>query len=417
MPTWVAQLELASEGPELDAVLGSLRPDHERVRVLVRLRGRPLGFVSLAIPRDSSLLDAVLAAAYEIQNQPPKGASRGVPAATWPTGPDPQASAADATEAAISVVVCTRNRPDTLGRCLAGLAELKYSNFEVLVVDNAPTGSATRDRVHTYAERDGRFRYVCEPRPGLSHARNHGLAAARFGVVAFTDDDVIVDPNWLHGICDGLALDVQAGCVTGLVGPAALDTYAERYFERRARWPSSVDSEVFDLFENRRPGAYPFAAGSIGVGANFAVDRALAIELGGFDPLLGAGSAVGGGEDLDLFVRILYSGRSIVYHPSAVVWHAHRTSQADLGAQLATWGSGLSAYITKQFLDPNLRRHVLRKLGPGLVYLLGRLWQAARDESLSGRAARLSLIELRGLVIGPLLYLAARRKLDQGTSD
>src|SRR5437016_5283605 len=91
-----------------------------------------------------------------------------------------------------SVVVCTRNRPDHLNRCLEALSSVSYPRFDALVVDNAPADSRAKE----VAERWG-ARYVVEPIVGLSRARNLGARTCSSDIVAFTDDDAVVDPEWV----------------------------------------------------------------------------------------------------------------------------------------------------------------------------------------------------------------------------
>ena len=96
----------------------------------------------------------------------------------------------------VSIAVCTRERPAELARCLASLAELSEAPLEVLVIDNAPVSNATREVVQGLPG----VRYVCEPRKGLSAARNTALSLASGDVVAFVDDDTVVHPHWLARI-------------------------------------------------------------------------------------------------------------------------------------------------------------------------------------------------------------------------
>src|SRR5690348_12347934 len=87
-----------------------------------------------------------------------------------------------------SVVICTRDRPRYLERCLNALGALDYPCFEIVVVDNAPSDGRTRD----LAQRR-QARYVVEPTPGLSRARNRGALESTGEIVAYLDDDAIVD--------------------------------------------------------------------------------------------------------------------------------------------------------------------------------------------------------------------------------
>src|SRR5206468_1387529 len=158
----------------------------------------------------------------------------------------------------VSVVVCSRDRHETLRGCLTALQALRYPNFEVVVVDNAPSTNETAEMFAQHFASDPRFRYVVEPAPGLSRARNCGLGAA-------------------------------------------------------------------------------------GTGANFAFDRQFLMGLGGFDEALGAGAPTKGGEDLDIFVRAILSGRPLIYEPSAIVWHIHRVEVGELRTQMYNYGLGLTA--------------------------------------------------------------------------
>src|SRR5258708_20069101 len=98
----------------------------------------------------------------------------------------------------VSVVISTRDRPDRLSRCLSALLALQYPDYEVIVVDNAPSTSATADLIRqTYAD-EPRIRYVREDHPGLPSGHNRGIVEARGDIIAFTDDDVIVDTCWLE---------------------------------------------------------------------------------------------------------------------------------------------------------------------------------------------------------------------------
>ena len=131
----------------------------------------------------------------------------------------------------ISVVICTRDRPDQLKNCLRHLSLQEYPQFEVIVVDNAPTTEAVRALVRVQ-QGEMAIRYVLEPRPGLSWARNAGVSAASGQIIAFLDDDEEPDRQWLVGLASGFAQGSDIGCVTGTVLPARLDTPAQELFEQ-----------------------------------------------------------------------------------------------------------------------------------------------------------------------------------------
>src|SRR5262249_55926564 len=107
------------------------------------------------------------------------------------------------------IVVCTRNRPDQLGRCLKAVAGLSYPHFDVLVVDNAPTDNRARE----VAER-WNARYLIEPQIGLSRARNLGAINCDADIVAYIDDDSVPQSDWLSN----LVIEFRNPQVMGAVG-------------------------------------------------------------------------------------------------------------------------------------------------------------------------------------------------------
>lgn len=409
---WCGELELAGGS----AVTG-VRPyaGQPRARVLLRLHGDPVGYVDVPAsgagpdPAEAARVGQERFAAAITDHLAAEGAG-------WTSGavvPPPAVGCPGlfTSHTEVTVVVCTRDRGQALAECLERLAALTHPHLDLLVVDNAPTDDSTRRVVEDFAARDPRFRYVVESRPGLSRARNRGLAEARGAVIAYTDDDVAVDPGWVQGLLRGFARRADVGCVTGLVATAGIDTGEEAYFDARAAsWSTRCEPELYDLAGSARDDAlYPYSAGIFGTGANFAFDTAVLRELGGFDEALGAGAPTRGGEDLDVFVRVLRGGRALAYEPAAVVWHHHRADPAALLRQLYGYGTGLTAYLTKCLLQREVRRDVLRRVPRGLARM-ARIRQTT-DERLEGvRAPRGALAsEVRGYLAGPALYLRARR--------
>jgi GT2 family glycosyltransferase len=293
---------------------------------------------------------------------------------------------------------------------LRGLAAMRYGSFEVVVVDNAPSSDATRDAVLREFGGDRRIRYVREVRPGLSCARNRGVAEAAGDIVAFTDDDVRVDPWWLTGIARGFRSAADVACVTGLIATAEIDNTAQLYFHLREGWGASCERRVYDLAENRDESPlYPYSVGVFGSGANFAVSRAVLKEVGGFNEALGAGTPAGGGEDLNIFMRLILAGHRIVYEPSAIVSHVHRTDLAQLSQQMRAYGSGCTAALTAIIMgDARARRELPPKVIGGVAHMRRRSSGVRGNPTLpSGLLRR----EMGGLIAGPWLYLKGRRNL------
>lgn len=254
----------------------------------------------------------------------------------------------------VSVVVCTRDRPQQLARCLRSLQNLSL-NAEILVVDNAPSSEATR---HVVAERPG-VRYVVEPRPGLSIARNTGIQHSTGEIIAFTDDDVVVHPKWLERL-QRRFYSPQVMAVTGLILPAELETEAQVVFEvghGNFHWgyrPRTFDQSFFAKTE---PLGVP--VWRIGAGANMAFRRKIFALVGDFDERLGAGAA-GCSEDSEFWYRVLAEGWLCVYEPTAVVYHYHRRDTESSFQQIYQYMRGHVTALLTQFAKyghwGNLRR-------------------------------------------------------------
>jgi glycosyltransferase involved in cell wall biosynthesis len=269
---------------------------------------------------------------------------------------------------AISVVVCTRDRPRSLHGCLASLARLGPGSCEVIVVDNASGTGETKELV---AETP--FRYVREDRVGLNRARNRGACEASHAIVAYVDDDVRVDPGWLRGIARGFrSTDVDA--VTGLVLPAELETRPQLLFEIYRGMDKEMEARRY-----RNPIMYPHGlirGRDVVVETNMAFRRKVLEGLGGFDTALETGTPSGGGGDLDLFQRVLVSGGTVRYEPSAIVWRYNRRDFEGLRRQLYDNGRSYGVFLMKCWKAGSIARSgiasfVVFRWAPWLVGRLG----------------------------------------------
>jgi GT2 family glycosyltransferase len=414
----VGQVEL-SEGVGDIAAPARSGPPYAAMRLLVRLHGQPLGFVtpplvggrlaaSAIAEQVSERLDSE-ANAHLVEDALEPVAS--ITAAGVGAVRDPRCRRRPAGGPGgplVTVVVATRDRPQRLDRCLEALAEVTYAPFEVLVVDNAPSTRETLAVVRQRSGVDARVRYVRELRPGLSCARNRGLDEARGELIAFTDDDVVVDPGWLDGVVRGFDRSPSVACVTGLVPSARLDNAEQRYFDRRVSWAVSCTPRRYDPHADLQASSlYPYAAGQFGTGANFAFRTAVLRALGGFDEALGAGAPAGGGEDLDVFVRTILAGHVIAYEPAAIVWHEHRAELGQLRRQLFNYGVGLAAFATKYLSDRRTARDILVRLPGGLRHLRS---IAKRVERPAELPRTVLTAELLGLAWGPMAYGLGRQR-------
>lgn len=386
MPTAVLDLDYGALPDGL-----SLAEHYGEALALIRVGGRPAGIVQLRL-RTGVIDGADLRAQV-------------MAAARWPVcmrwvhttmGLDePPPPAADAT-----VAVCTRDRPDDLRRCLESLLAMPDDGQELIVVDNAPSDQRTRDLVAAFP----RVRYLREDRPGITAARNRAMREARGAVVAFTDDDAVVDPGWLRAIVRDFD-DPLVACVTGLVMPLELETEAQEAFERWMSFGRGVERREFhsSSFD-------PLLAKAPGSGNSMALRRSAWRAIGPFSTAFGVGTVARSGGEVLWFSQALAHGHRIIYEPAALSWHRHRATEAALISVSYSYGVGYCARALHQLLvwrEGAVWGHVARmvlEFGLGLL-LRGLIWQRGTLLAPMMRAW------LRGFARGPAAYFASRRHL------
>lgn len=203
----------------------------------------------------------------------------------------------------VTVVICTKNRPADLRECLSAVSRLDPMPNQVLVVDNTQGDPETED-----LSREFGVRYVIEPVPGLSRARNRGLAECETDIVAFLDDDAIPASDWLGILMEPFA-DEKTGASTGKVVTPESNTKC-----LRDENPRSLNNQAPRWFEIA-------TFGGMGLGSNIALRKQACIGPGLFDERLGRGAPFQIGEETYALARLLSDGYSVVYLPAARVFH------------------------------------------------------------------------------------------------
>jgi glycosyltransferase involved in cell wall biosynthesis len=275
----------------------------------------------------------------------------------------------------VSLVICTRNRANQLAACLAAVAEIHCArSWETVIVDNG-----SRDDTRTVAtgflhDRE-HGHYVWEPRPGLSHARNAGTAASTGEIIAFTDDDCYPAPDLLDRICEAFA-DERIGFVGGRI---------------LLHDPGDYPLTINESLEPRR-----FAGGSVVPcaavqGANMAFRRRVLLNIGGFDPALGAGTPFPA-EDWDAVARACISGWDGGYFPAAAVFHHHGRNASEARRQLRAYHYASGAVYAKLLMDRTTRwpygKHWARRILGDAKYHQYKLAQQFRGAIDYWRSAR-----------------------------
>ena len=329
---------------------------------------------------------------------------------TSPGGDPGTATRSMPTAAAISVVVATHSRPADLAACLRSLLAQSLLPQRIVVVDDDAGGADSPD-VIAECERSSLIRYVPGDGRGLAAAHNRGLLEVETPLIAFTDDDVVADKDWLARFVDAFSTSPEVGCVTGMIRPLELKTAEQAWLEGYAGFSKGATRRTFDLTENRPADPlFPFTAGSLGSGANMAFSRRALDEIGGFDPALGAGTVARGGDDLSAFFEVIQGGFRLVYEPEAVVLHRHPHTRDALRRQVYGYGVGLTAYLTKCLLDrPRLLPAAARQLPRAFAHALGpRSQRNARRPADYPR--EMIWRERLGMLAGPVAYLRSRRQ-------
>lgn len=215
----------------------------------------------------------------------------------------------------LSVVMTTYNRGSLVDDALIGVLaqnEAITPPFELIVVDNNST-DGTRQNIERFTRLDGRVRYIFEPRQGASYGRNTGIREARAPLIAFIDDDVRAEPDWVATIVRAFGEHADADLVGGRVLPRwpadppewlTRDHWSPLALVDHGEVPVAIDAE------------HPVCL----VAANLALRRSVLDLVGGFAPDFGlVKDGVGSVEDHELLLRVLRAGRKAYYDPRIVV--------------------------------------------------------------------------------------------------
>ena len=193
--------------------------------------------------------------------------------------------------------------------------------------------------------------------------------------------------------------------------PHELETPAQLLFEQYGGFSRGFEPRLFDLTAHRDAGPlYPYSAGIFGTGNNMSFRVSALRDIGGFDPALGNGTPALGGVDSEALLRTVLSNKAIAYEPSAIVWHVHRRDYDGVKKQVYSYGVGLTAYLLKVLLHrPDLILDFLRRVPRGVKFAVSP--KSAKNHGKQQDYPReLTLLELRGMLYGPVAYYKSRRQ-------
>ncbi len=216
----------------------------------------------------------------------------------------------------ISVIICTYNRAYNLKDCFDCLASQDISanvSWEVVLVDNNSTDN-TKHCVEAYAATANfLLRYHFEPQQGLSHARNLGINSSVGDILVFTDDDVLPDSDWLTEIYNNMTAyncDACGGAIAPKWETPPPSWLTEIFYGFLAIKQDNTDARQLSINDE-----LPF-------GANMIFRHHLFDKYGLFDTQKGRkGNVLAGGEDIEMFERIIHNNGVVFYFPSIKVTH------------------------------------------------------------------------------------------------
>ncbi len=224
----------------------------------------------------------------------------------------------------ISVVVCTYNGSQRLKRMLKSFREAvipDHLSWEFILVDNN-SDDDTRlvfEEVETHYE--SKIRYVFEEKMGISYARNRGIKEAKGEIIAFTDDDVIVDKYWIQNIEKAFKEHDHVACVGGKILPI--------WETPKPKW---LKPDLFTYLALLDYGdSIAYMSSPYIWGANFAVKSEMFKRYGLFDSNLGRiPGTLYSDEETEFLQRLQNAGEKVLYYPLSIIYHcvpAHKLSK------------------------------------------------------------------------------------------
>ena len=259
----------------------------------------------------------------------------------------------ESSDTALSLIISTRNRCNSLNRTLESLRKLRTSvSWELVIIDNGSSDDTQLIIKRFVATFCGAVQLVSEPKRGLANAHNAGFRKARSPICVFIDDDCYPSDDYLGAMSLCFAEHPEVGFIGGRILP----------------W-SDEDCKVAIQRSINRVSFAPCSFIPTGVihGANFACRRAAIEAVGGFDPRFGPGAPFFNAEEVELLARISAAGWAGAYDPRPLVYHHHgRKNGWDEWRVVRSYERGRGGYYAKCLLNRTMRAIYLSNWWRGL---------------------------------------------------
>jgi len=236
----------------------------------------------------------------------------------------------------VTVVVCTRNRPDMVVDVLRDLLNNTYPAFKVLVVDQS-TDNQTREIVSQYQKETDLLEYLPTKTTGISVSRNIGFSEASrcADILASTDDDCRVPSDWISRLAAEFAADPDLDALLGRILP---------FWDSEGAVPVSINRSTRRMTFNELPN--PLFVNLFGLGGtlNFAVRTSTWHAVGPFDESLCKG------EDMEYNYRILQKGKKLARVPEVLIYHRAWRKPGEAAQLHCAYQEAIGEVIAKHWL-------------------------------------------------------------------
>jgi glycosyltransferase involved in cell wall biosynthesis len=420
-PVLLLEIELSQPLSNISLVHPNRRKRYTRAQVLVRIHGNPIGYIHVTSSSDELAAEVVSRMIWEelqvritqylSDNNLPAIDRIGTSGLSEMNVPSYIQTREQLLRDApfVSIVVTTHNRADSLEDTLRSISAVKYPRFEIIIVDNAPSNDEAAELVKRLSSEYNNLHYFQENRIGLCWARNRGLEAAQGVITVFTDDDVLVDPDWLTALVQGFSIGDNVACVTGLILPRELETPAQVWCEEHGGFGKGFTSQIFDMGTHRPADPlFPYRLSMFGSGANMCFRTDILRRFGGSDPVMGAGTPTRSAAEFSAFYNVIMNNYQIVYRADAIVYHSHHEKYESFRQQFYGYGVGFTAFLTKIILEnPRVILGLLKRLVDGLFFIFDP--QSPRHAKKEADYPReLNRLEVLGMLYGPIAYFRSR---------
>ena len=289
----------------------------------------------------------------------------------------------------VSVIICTLGTSPQLGSTIQSVLSQGCSNMEMIVVHSGQAVDSLEADLS-----DLPLKIVREPAGGVCRARNWAFQHSNGEILAFVDDDVIAQPEWLHRLVEGFH-STQIGGVTGRVIPIGQPYLAP------SRYVSELALADWELTNQAPDAAARAMSTDTGFGCNLAFRRSFLAEQP-FPERLGAGSLIGSGDESYMFLQLLRRGHSLYHCGSAVVSHRFDLD-TDVPQRVQRLVAGaIAVHLTLMVAFKDVRKQIFREL-----FNRGkRAFDPPNDEELPRHWRQLSIFKkLEILFQGVVLFI------------